>query len=140
MFKITLEDIMCDHPIRVKETVSTANVAHLLLRYRINGILVSHKDNNDKLVGLLTTTDLLSIIDKALTSKTKKLDALKNFSDIPVGKVARKKLVTLQKNTSIVKAIAIMHRKKIHTLPVYDGNKLVGVVGRHDLLNAAFNY
>ena len=40
MLDVKIEDIMCEQPIKVKENISVGNVAHLLLRYRINGILV----------------------------------------------------------------------------------------------------
>ncbi|MFA5088704.1 MAG: CBS domain-containing protein [Candidatus Omnitrophota bacterium] len=37
----------------------------------------------------------------------------------------------------MAKVIAIMHKENVHTIPVYDKTKLVGVIGRHDVLNAA---
>ena len=49
---------MCEHPIQVKENVSVGKVSHLLLRYRINGILIVEKNNENRLIGIFTTTDL----------------------------------------------------------------------------------
>lgn len=137
MQKVLLEDIMCEHPIKVTDDIRVGTVAHLLLRYRINGILVVKKEDENKLVGILTTTDLLRLLDRALSKGKQKLKELKKVSDSPVGRVASKNVITLAKNTKIMKAIAVMHRKNVHTLPVYDDGKLVGVVGRHDILNIA---
>ncbi len=139
MKKFLLEDIMFEHPIKVTEDIHVGMVAHLLLRYRINGILVVKKQDENQLTGIFTTTDLLRLLARALSSGKQKLKELKKISDLPVGQVASKNVVTLSKGTKIVKAIAVMHKKNVHTLPVYDNGKLIGVVGRHDILNAAFS-
>ena len=134
---ITIDHIMCDHPIKIKEDVLVGSVAHLLLRHQINGILVVKSNNENKLVGILTTTDLLRLINNALGERTQKLAALKKVSQMTAGQVASKKVVSLQKTDSVLKVIALMHRKNIHTIPIYDRNKLVGVIGKHDILNIA---
>ena len=140
MHRISLEDIMCEHPLRVKENVTVGKVTHLLLRYRINGIFVMAKKDEDRLVGIFTTTDLFKLINDALSKGPHRIDHLKKISKLPVGKVASKNIISLKKDAKITKAIALIHKKNIHTIPVYDGGRLVGVVGRHDLLNVALNY
>ncbi|MCK4912629.1 MAG: CBS domain-containing protein [Candidatus Omnitrophica bacterium] len=140
MLKLNLSDIMCEHPITVKETVSVGEVAHLLFRYRINGILVVEKDDKSKLIGIFTTTDLLRLIDEALAKGIHREEALKNISKKLVGDLASKCVVALQKDTKVSKAVATMHKKNVHTIPVFDKDKLVGVVGRHDILNITFHY
>ncbi|MFA6378397.1 MAG: CBS domain-containing protein [Candidatus Omnitrophota bacterium] len=137
MLKIALRDVMCEHPIKVKESVSVGNVAHLLFRYQINGILVVKDDSEDKLVGIFTTTDLLRLIDDAITKGVHSIDELQKVAQRPVGELASKEIITLQQEDKAVKAIALMHRKNVHTIPVYDGERLAGVVGRHDLINVA---
>ena len=139
MLNISLEDIMCDHPIKVKESTSVGNVAHLLFRYQINGILVISDTDENKLIGIFTTTDLLRLMAEGVNKGIHRIDELSKISDDSVSKYASRKVVTLQKTDKIVKAIAIMHRKNVHTLPVYDGDKLVGVLGRHDVLNIALS-
>ena len=140
MTRITLEDIMCDHPIKVKEDVSVGKVSHLLLRYRINGILVVRKKDPNQLAGIFTTGDLLRLIDSALARGGHRIDALKKLANLAVGRVACKAVFSLKKEAKITKAIALMHKKNVYTIPVYDKNNLVGVVGRHDILNVALNY
>lgn len=140
MLKLSLEDIMCEHPITVKEDVGVGNVAHLLFRYRANGILVVSKEDPGKLIGVFTTTDLLRLIDKALSKGVHREVALKDIAGRPVGELASKKVVSLQKDVKVIKAIATMHKKNVHTIPVFDGDKLIGVIGSHDLLNVTFHY
>ena len=137
---MSLEDIMCAHPITVKEDVTVGDVTHLLFRYRINGILVVEKDDESKLIGIFTTTDLLKLIDEALSKGVHREGALEEISNQPVGNFASKCIVSLQKDTKVTKAIATMHKKNVHTIPVFDKDKLVGVVGRHDILNITLHY
>lgn len=137
MLKIALKDVMCDHPIKVKESVSVGNVAHLLFRYQINGILVVSDHDEEKLVGIFTTTDLLRLMDEAISRGVHSIDELQKVAQRSVSELASKEIVTLQQEDKVVKAIAMMHRKNVHTIPVYNGEKLVGVVGRHDVINVA---
>ena len=138
MLNVLVGDIMCTTPIKVGENVSVGDVNHLLLRYRINGILVvSDKDKND-LIGIFTTTDSLRLMEEAFSKGKNKMKALKELGNKPVGKYAKKKVIVLHPEMKITKAIAIMHRKNVHTLPVFENDCMVGVIGRHDLMNVGF--
>lgn len=138
MLNLPVSDIMNDHPIRVRADVSIRNVAHLLMRYRINGILVVSPDDPEELKGIFTTTDLLHIMNSVLAQGTQKMQALSSVSDCPVSDFLKRDVVSLQKDDTAAKAIALMRKKNALTIPVYDGKKLVGVVGRHDIINIAF--
>jgi len=45
-----------------------------------------------------------------------------------------KKVVTIQKDTPVDEIASIMTEKKIYTIPVMDGGRLVGIVGKADLV------
>ena len=137
MLNVCVEDIMSEQPIKVKENVLVGSVAHLLLRYRINGILVVKEKNEHELVGVLTTTDLLRLIDIALSKRLHRMKALKKIAHLTAGQVASRNVMSLQKGDKIIKAVVLMHRKNIHTIPIYHKKKLVGVLGKHDILNMA---
>lgn len=139
MLNVSLEDIMSEHPVKVKEYCEVGQVAHLLFRYRINGILVMKDNDEDEMLGIFTTTDLLRLMDEALSVGTHKIEALERVSKRRVGEIAHRDVISFQKNTKVTKVVAVMHKKNIHTIPVYDGDKLVGVVGRHDIINMALN-
>ena len=138
MLNLPVSDIMNDHPIKVKSDVSIRNVAHLLLRYRINGILVVDPENMDVLIGVFTTSDFLNLMDMAISSGAQKMQALNAISDRPVADFVNRQFLRLQQTDTTAKAIAYMHKHNVLTIPVYDGDKLVGVVGRHDAINIAF--
>jgi len=138
MLKVSLEDIMTENVVRLKETATVGQAAHILLRFRINGVIIVSSGNKDKVVGIITTTDLLKLLDAALAKHGHRIDALKEVSNIPVKIVSSSTVKAVQKNTKLEKIIALMHRHNIHTIPVFDKDELVGVVGRHDILNAAY--
>ena len=139
MNDVLLKDIMCEHPITVKEDVTVGTVAHLLLRYRINGILVVSKDDAQKLIGVFTTTDLLHLLDEACASNEGKQHILKCFAKESVGQRACKQIVSLQARETVAQAISVMHERNVHTIPIFDNDKIVGVIGRHDVLNIALS-
>ncbi len=138
MLNLIVSDFMNDHPIKVKSDVSIRNVAHLLLRYRINGMLVVNVENEEQLLGVFTTADLLALMGDVMSRGARKMQALNEIAEKPVSAFLAKEFVVLQQNDTAAKAIALMHKKKALTIPIYDGDKLVGVVGRHDLINIAF--
>jgi predicted transcriptional regulator len=138
MLKLPVKDIMNDHPIKVKADVSIRNVAHLLLRYRINGILVVDPQDPTTLLGVFTTADLVDLMNMALSSGAKKMKALGVVADQPVGTFVNRQFLKMQHTDSTAKAIGLMHNNDVLTIPVYDGDKLVGIIGRHDVINIAF--
>lgn len=140
MLHVTLEDIMTEHIVSIHEDTTVGEAAHLLLRHQINGVLIIDKANRNKLLGILTTTDLIKFLDKALSFKRGRLAKLQKMAGLPALSLASRKLVKIQKDTKISKVIAIMQKKKAYTVPVFDKDKLVGIVGRHDILNIAFNF
>lgn len=139
MLNVTLEEIMSEHIVTIDEKTTVGEAAHLLLRYQINGVLVVGKKNRNKVLGILTTTDLIKFLDKAFSTKRGRLAELNKMAGLPALGIASRRLVKIQKDTRISKVIAIMQKKKVYTVPVFDKERLVGVVGRHDILNVAFN-
>ena len=138
MLKVKLQDIMSEDVVTIREDATVGQAAHLMLRFRINGILVTKKNNKAKVVGIITTTDLLRLLNEAMSARGHRAALLKKIAEFPVGTVCSRYLLKVQRDTKIEKVVAIMHKRNMHTIPIYDGNKLVGIVGRHDILNVAF--
>jgi CBS domain-containing protein len=45
---------------------------------------------------------------------------------------------TIWKETTLREMIRLMFEKNIHTMPVVEGDELVGIVGRRDVLNTYY--
>ena len=120
--------------------------ANLLLEKRINGVPVVNPAG--KLVGILCQSDLIAqqksipipslftLLDGYISLKTsKRMD--KEVEKIAATKVAEAMTadpVTVDPETEIEKIAALMVEKNYHTLPVIDAGKLVGILGKEDVL------
>lgn len=138
MLNATLEEIMSEDVVTIKEESTVAQAAHILLRFRINGILVVDGKDRNRVTAVFTTADLLQLLNEAMSLRGHRIEKLRLLADLPLKEVVSGKVVKVQKEARISKVIALMYKKEAYTIPVYDGDTLVGVVGRHDILNAAF--
>ena len=138
MLKVPLDTIMSNHVITIKDDSTVSDAAHLFLRYRINGIVVVKKDDPGKVLGVMTTASLIKLLDRAMSRPRGRANALARIAGMRLNDVPLRQVIKVPLNTSTVKVIATMHRKQMYTILVYEKERLVGVVGMHDILNAAF--
>ncbi|MBW2584473.1 MAG: CBS domain-containing protein [Deltaproteobacteria bacterium] len=143
---ITANDIMTQEVISISPETEIAQAAKLLLTNRINGVPVIN--DAGELVGILCQSDLIiqqknipipslfTLLDGFIPlTSSKKLD--KEVEKIAATKVADAMTpdpVTVNSDTGIEEIAALMVEKNYHTLPVVDANKLVGIVGKVDVL------
>jgi CBS domain-containing protein len=118
------------------------HVAKILSEKNISGLPVVDKKN--KVIGIITQADILSIlgIKKGHTLK----DLLKHMLGEPlperrmgdiVGDIMTSPAATIKTNANIAEAAQMMDEKKIRRLPVVDEkNVLVGIISRADILKA----
>lgn len=109
--------------------------------YGFQSLLVLNR--KERLVGILTLRGLLkafkiqALYDHLLKGDPSGMMFIKPFSnslEITVKDIMRPlKLVTVQQDSSILEAVQIICRKKVNSLPVMDGDKLVGIVRTMDL-------
>ena len=149
MLKAT--DIMTTEVITISPDTEIAQAAKLLLKNRINGVPVI--DDAGKLVGILCQSDLIiqqknipipslfTLLDGFIPlTSSKKLD--KEVEKIAATRVADAMTsdpVTLNPDTGIEEVAALMVEKSYHTLPVVKAGKLVGIVGKEDVLRTLIN-
>ena len=148
---ITANDIMTQEVISISPESEIAQAAKLLLTNRINGVPVIN--DAGELVGILCQSDLIiqqknipipslfTLLDGFIPlTSSKKLD--KEVEKIAATKVADAMTpdpVTVNSDTGIEEIAALMVEKNYHTLPVVDANKLVGIVGKVDVLRTLIN-
>jgi len=143
---LKVKDIMTKELITVSPDTEIVQATKLLLENRINGIPVT--DETGKLVGILCQSDLISQQKKlpipsfftfldgliTLTSMKQIEKQVQKIAAITVGQAMTPNPVTVQTDTDIEKVAALMVDKNFHTLPVVDEGKLVGIVGKEDIL------
>jgi len=139
------KDIMTRELITVSPRTEITLAAKLLIEKGINGVPVV---DEGKLLGILCQSDLIvqqkkipipsvfTLLDGLISLKTTKYME-KEFQKIAattVDQILTPNPVTIHPETSIEDIASLMVDKNIHTLPVVDGEKLVGIVGKEDIL------
>ena len=145
---LTAKDIMTTQVITASKDLSVEKLARLLFENKIGGAPVLDADGN--LVGVVTENDLidqaknlhiptvLSILDSfVFLESTQKMDKeIAKMTGRVVGDICAKELITVEDDTPFSEIATIMSEKKVHTLPVTANGKMVGVIGKSDLIQA----
>jgi len=141
-------DIMTTAVITIGPQASVQELARLLDQERISGVPVV--DPQGKLLGVVTQTDLIdrskkfdlphviTILDAHIFLETpasfkKKLEKLLGST---VADIMTPKPVTIHADLPVDEIATIMARRKVHTLPVVTGDRLVGIIGKIDIVRA----
>jgi CBS domain-containing protein len=143
---LKVKDIMTKELITVSPQTEIAGAAKLLLEKRINGLPVI--DDSGKLVGILCQSDLVAqqksipipsvytLLDSFIPlTSLKRIDKeVRKIAALKVEQAMTPNPVTVGLETDIEDVARLMVDKKYHTLPVMEGDKIVGVVGKEDVL------
>jgi CBS domain-containing protein len=143
---ITVRDIMTTKLITVTPEMDIARAAKILLDNRVNGAPVV--DKNERLVGILCQSDLISQQKKLpiptlftfldgviqLPSMKQIEKQVSKIAALSVAEAMTARPVTVNPDTNIETVAALMVDKNFHTLPVVEGSRLVGIIGKEDVL------
>lgn len=143
---LTAKDIMATDLVILSANLEISQAAARLLEKRINGAPVVDDDGN--LIGILCQSDLIATQKKlSIPSLFTLLDGyfplrsmktieteLEKIAALTVAKAMTKKPVTISPDTPIEEIATLMVEKGFHTLPVVEEGRLVGVVGKEDVL------
>ena len=145
---MTKEPVMCTAETTLREAVG------LMRKHHIGGLPVME---GQELVGIITESDLISLLESERISddlwlpspfeiieipireyinweKTK--HALTNIGDMPVKKVMTRKVIIATEEMEIEEAAALLLKEGISRLPVMREKKVVGILARADIINA----
>jgi CBS domain-containing protein len=145
---ITAKDIMTKDVLTVKPDTSLEEFAALLVNNQVSGAPVVDADG--RLVGIMTENDLInqnkrlhiptvvSFLDAAiyLESSKKFADEVKRVTATKVGDLCTRKVVSISEGTTLTDIATIMAEQGVHLLPVIAGGKVVGIVGKRDVVRA----
>ncbi|HEX2915151.1 MAG TPA: CBS domain-containing protein [Chloroflexia bacterium] len=115
-----VRDIMTPDPITVKETTSIHDAARLLARERITGLPVLNEDG--KLVGIVSESDLFGRRGQ-------------NVAD-----VMTRSIISVSPETAVEIVSHLLTDHRIRRLPVLEGDKLVGIISRADIIRMMITY
>ncbi|MDI6890120.1 MAG: CBS domain-containing protein [Thermodesulfovibrionales bacterium] len=142
---LSAKDIMTKDVITVKLATTIEDLARILIKHRISGTPVVDEDGN--LIGIVTENDLISknkrlhiptilrLFDAFIPLGTSRLEGeIKRMAASTVGEIYTRNVITIDKDTPMEDIATIMTEKKIHLLPVLKEGRLVGIIGKKDLI------
>lgn len=116
--QVKAKDIM-SYPVKtLLEDMTVEKANRIMLRYGHTGMPVVKED---RLIGIISRTDL----DKAM---------IHDLSHAPIKGFMKQKVITINPNTSINEINELLSKHNIGRLPVMEGDKIVGIVTRTNLL------
>jgi CBS domain-containing protein len=128
-----LETIMATELVTVHPSASLYRAGELMREHRIRHLPVVDEDN--RLVGLLTQSDVLAASDSILKDRDSQLDV----AHFPVEDAMVTEIDTVPSHASLRQAAMYLERHKIGCLPVVDEGKLVGIITDTDFVGVAIN-
>jgi CBS domain-containing protein len=143
---LQVRDIMTPDPITVTPDTEVVQAARILLDKGINGLPVV--DEGGRLAGIICQSDLINqqkklplpsfftILDGLIPLKSvRQLESqVRKIAAATVSQAMTPEPVTVTPDTGIQEVAALMVDHGFHTLPVVEGGKLAGVVGKEDVL------
>lgn len=149
-----VKDAMTKDPVVCTVETTLRDAVGLMRQHHIGGLPVME---GTELVGMLTESDLISLLESERISddlwlpspfeiieipireyinweKTK--HALRNIGDMPAKKVMTRRVITATEGMEIGAAAELMLKEGIARLPVMRGKSLVGILTRADIIHA----
>lgn len=125
----SVRDIMTKSPVALQKDAKLSRAEEIMTSGRIRHVPIL---DGERLVGVLSQADLFHSAFKALHFR---LSEQKEFvKSLKIEHVMSKHVVSVPADTSIRAAARLMMEKKLGCLPVVEGERLVGLVTKGDML------
>lgn len=121
---------MTKNPITASPEMTIHQASNIMKQHKIHRLPVL--DANKKLIGIISEKDIAQATpSSATTLSVFEINAL--LDKLTVSKIMTKNPVTIQTDTSIEEAAHLMLDHDFSCLPIMEGDKLVGIVTKHDM-------
>ena len=144
----TARDIMTTNVVTVKKDQPISDLSKLFIENHFNGVPVL--DDAGKVIGVVTQSNLIeqnknlhiptviALFDAVLFLESeKKFESdVKKLTGSKIEDIYHKKPITVSPDTDLSEITTIMAEKDVHTLPVLEDDKLVGIIGKKDVIRA----
>jgi len=139
-------DIMTRDIITVTRETSIQELSRIFMDKGVNGLPVVDEDGN--VVGVVTQGDLIeqkkqlhiptviALFDWVMPLESeKKFEAdVKRMTAAKVGDIYHKGAITVEADADLTEVATLMAEEDAHTLPVVEDGRLVGIIGKLDII------
>ena len=141
-------DVMTRDVITVTPETTLRELASILSEKHINGVPVVDDEGN--VLGVVCESDLVNqnkplhiptvfvILDSVIPMENpwRLQKEFKRLAATTVGDIYSRPAVSISPDTDLSEVARIMSERRLYTLPVIEGGKLVGVVGKADIIRS----
>ena len=147
----TAADVMTRDVITVTPKTSLRELATIIAQKKINGVPVV--DDHGKLLGVVCQSDLVaqnkplhiptvfvilySVIP--LENPWRLQKEFKRLAATTVEEIFSSPAVTVSPDTDLTEVARLMVEEKFYTIPVVDGDKVVGILGKADVIRSLYD-
>lgn len=127
-------DVMSSSPVTINQGANVANAITIMKNHGISRLIVV--DDSGKLVGLVSTSDLLDkafLPNEKLGKKSYRYEQ-NPYADLPVSSVMTKNVITCTSDTDINTVVDRMLKHNVRTIPVVEDGIPTGLVTRKHIL------
>ena len=142
----TAKDIMTSDVITTTRDQPIKELSELFVTHKINGVPVV--DDNGGVIGVVTQGDLIeqqknlhiptviALFDAVLFIESAKKfeEEAKKLTGKTVNDIYHRNPISVTPRTEANEVATLMAEKDVHTVPVVDGGKLVGIIGKIDII------
>lgn len=133
-----VKDIMTKNVITITGDTYVLDAEKIMDSHKIGRLPIVDSIENGRLVGIVTKDDVL----KASPSSTTPYNQRQLFylvSKLTVKEIMKTRVITVTPDTTIEKAVAIAQKHRIGSLPVVEGDKVVGILTTNDVFYKILN-
>lgn len=134
-----VKDFMIKDVFVMEKNESLKALLELMVEKKIGGVPVVDKDN--KLAGIISDGDVLRALKPTTYVgyyyffKEELDDNLLEEANLPIKKLMRKRVVTIDENADMEEALKLLASHHFKKIPVINGNKeVVGIISRGDMI------
>jgi len=128
---IRVVDWMSDGVLAVETSDSIAIARQVMAKHRVNQLPVLDRDS---LVGIVTDRDIRDAYPTSMMIN--RTEAIDQFAEkIAVEEVMTHNIFVVQPETTLDKAVGLLRKHRIGSLPVVKNRQLVGIITRSDILD-----
>lgn len=138
-------DIMTKDVIVVKSSTTVNDFANILINNKISGAPVV--DDNGNIMGIVTENDLIEqnkrfhiptvirIFDAFITLNQPAVEQqIKKMTAATVADICSHEVISVGEDAPLDEIASIMSEKKVHHIPVVKDKKIVGIIGKIDII------
>ena len=127
-----IDKYMTKNPIIATAGERLKDVARTMLR---NGFRRLPVISEDKLVGMITSTDFIRLLGSDWAFEHLKTGNVREITNVRIKDIMVKDVITIDEDTTLYDAVEIMINNNIGALPVVHNGKLIGILTEKDAVS-----